>query len=118
MSSKRPFVVLPCALLLLCMSPTLRAQQPEDELVYKFTVQGIAEPAAAKAMQVALIGHPAVLFCSFIDEADAFKLGSNVPLNHATLKAMLQQQGYVLVGDVHVSNGLILSPTQPSTSTE
>jgi hypothetical protein len=118
MSLKYPVFPVLFALTLSCLSATVRAQQPEDQLVYKFSVQGIAEPAAAKAMQAALVNEPAVLFCSFIDEADVFKLAANVPLDHAALKALLHTHGYVLEGNVHVSNGLILSPQQPSTQTE
>ena len=118
MSLKYPVFPVMFTVTLLCLSATMRAQQPEEQLVYKFAVQGIAEPVAAKALQAALVNEPTVLFCSFIDEADVFKLAANVVLDHTTLKALLHTHGYMLEGNVYVSNGLILSPQQPSTQTE
>jgi hypothetical protein len=91
-------------------------QEAEADLVYKFSLQGIVDPVAAKPVQYALMEQPGITFCNFIDECDCFKLGSSTPLDYATLKDLLHDQGYELIGEVLASDGTVLTP--PSATQE
>lgn len=90
------------------------AQQREDDLVYKFKLQGIDDPVAAKAVQAVVAQEPDVYACVFIDEADQFKLATGRVLSYAGLRSLLGEHGSLLVGAVLVSDGSVLiEPNAP-----
>ncbi|MEO8066494.1 MAG: hypothetical protein ABI599_02250 [Flavobacteriales bacterium] len=109
-------LVLRCLVLVCLIGSGLctAAQQREDDLVYKFKLQGIDDPVAAKAVQAVVLQEPEVFSCSFIDEADQFKLATGLVLSYAGLKSLLGEQGSLLVGAVLVSDGSVLiQPNAP-----
>ena len=88
--------------------------QGGDQLVYRFTVEGIQGRTDAKPLQKALMDVPGVLEVTFIPECTCFKLVSDHPLDRQTVEAMLADLGRMLTGDVFVSDGGILTvPTTP-----
>lgn len=114
---RHPFSVLRAlaVLVLFCTAALVCGQQNENDLVYKFKVQGIEEPAMAKSVQVVLLQEATTTSCVFIDESDDFKLASSSPLTHAALKTLLLANGHALFGPVYVSDGTVLmAPTAPA----
>ena len=91
-------------------STSTRAQSTEQELAYKFSVQGITDPVGAKPIQYALMERSFTAFCTFIDECDCFKLSANTAIDYVTLKNVLNENGYVLAGDVLQADGSVLHP--------
>ena len=87
-----------------------QAQVLEGDLAYKFTVDGIHDRAEAKPLQYALLERTTVRSCDFIEECACFKLASSVPLDLATLDAMLRENSRSLSGTVEVSDGTLLTP--------
>lgn len=94
------------------------AQEAEGDLVYKFTVSGTQDPAAAKPAQVALMAHGDVRVCHFIDEVDVFSLVMSVAVTRQEIAARLATAGYLLAGPVLVSDGTVLQAPTPMPSDE
>lgn len=88
----------------------LQAQDGDQHLVYRFSVQGIATPEAAKPVQVALLDEPFARECHFIDACDCFKLAVNDAIGYAALRGALLAAGYSLGSVVHASDGTTLQP--------
>ena len=95
--------------MLMSLSP-LFGQVTGGELVYRFTVQDVQDRVAAKPVQYALMEYPFAASISFIEECACFKLAVHTAIDYAALSQALQQEGYVLTGDVLLSNGSVLHP--------
>lgn len=99
-----------CFLAITAVVP-LQAQDGDQHLVYRFSVQGIATPEAAKPVQVALLAEPFTRECHFIDACDCFKLAVNGAIGYADLRDALLAAGYSLEPVVHASDGTTLQPS-------
>ena len=84
---------------------------PEDDLIYKFKIQGISDPAAAKPILYFLSQQSFATSFAFVDEADCFKIGSESPLTYGSLSFALAAEGYELGRYIEVSDGTILYKT-------
>lgn len=90
-------------------------QSSGSDLIYKFSVQGIQDRAAAKVVQYALMEHAFSTSCDYIEECTCFKLGVNAAIDYVTLKNILQDNGHVLTGEILLSNGTVLHPPHSGT---
>lgn len=101
-------------LLLLGGSIPAFGQGGEGDTVFRFSVQGIEDPVAAKPVQMVFLEQPLVTDCVYIDECACFKVATTGDLNYEGMKGLLLEHEYHLVGDVYVSDGRVLSPLADS----
>lgn len=79
-----------------------------ETVVYKFTIADVINPAEADAVQKLMMSNKFANSCSFIDEADCFKLSSNERLTYAALREALLSEGFILSAEVFLSDGTII----------
>ena len=113
-SLKHPFVMLRAIALfaVFCSASLLKAQEGPNDIVYKFTVQGISDPATAKNVHVTLLQVEGFTSCAFIEGPNLFRMTASTPQTYDGLRAVLQTQGYELGGPVIVSDGTTLGAPQ------
>lgn len=101
---------LAMATVVLCLCAAALAQEQEGDLVYRFTVQGVADRETAKPVQHAMLEHVSVHACEYLQECQCFKMATPAALTYGQLRAMLMATGFVLTGTVTVSDGTVLTP--------
>lgn len=83
-----------------------------ESIVYKFSVSGVANPEEAAEVMALLMEESFSSSCTFIDEADCFKLSSELSdLTYDTLAAALKKEGFELSTEVLTSDGRSLHKT-------
>lgn len=79
-----------------------------ESTVYKFTVSDVTDPSHANGVQSLLMSNDFISSCTFVDEADCFKLTSSKPLTYETLRDALLSEGFILSEKVLLSDGTII----------
>ena len=84
----------------------------EEYTVYKFSVNGVTNPTEAAPIMTLLMEQSFSSSCTFIDDADCFKLSSE--LNNLTYNALytaLKNEGFNLSTEIATSDGRSLHQT-------
>lgn len=90
-----------------------QGQEAPGDHVYRFALEGVHDPASAKTVQYALLEHPFVRMCTYVQECQCFKLASSIPLDRSMLEALALATGHALEGTVHGSDGTLLPGAEP-----
>lgn len=85
-----------------------QGEEQAGDLVYRFKLEGVNDPVAAKPVQYTILETSGVHMCTFNEEDAYLKVACVRTPGHSFFRSLLDLTGHALAGPVMVSDGSMI----------